>query len=218
MARRGYPSVIKKEDLIALSIQSAEVYLTNARENSPMEGGKIEDIIFSGGLSHKETIEKYFSFITNLLTNFEGHNKLTNEHIDYMFKVFVKDSISKVERSSFYNFFTFDEFDHSFISKKNIASSRNREYLFKNILCKELHSSNTGICEFKCFETNFFNVNCNKKNLKRQANEQVFRTIKMGLEGLDLVWDFSIFSENDQIRNQCNNFLADLYLYYEKES
>lgn len=216
--RRGYPSIIKKEDLIALSIQSAEIYLNHARGNSQMDGTDIEDMVFSGGLSHKETIDRYFSFITILLTNFEGHNKLSNDHIDYMFKVFVKESISKVERDCFYNFFTFDEFDPSFITKKNIASGKNREYLFSKILCEELNSENTGTCEFKCFETNFFNVNCNKKNLKRENNEQVFRTIKMGLEGIDLVWDFSIFSKDGTIRNQCNNFLADLYIYFEKEN
>jgi len=142
--RRGYPPVLKKEDLVFLTIQSAEIYLNSARENSPMEGGKIEDVIFSGGLSHKKTIDKYFNFISNLLKNFDGHNKLSNDHIDYMFKVFVKESISQVERSSFYNFFTFDEFDLTMSSNKKIASSKNREYLFKNILCKELNSETTG--------------------------------------------------------------------------
>ena len=39
----------------------------------------------------------------------------------------------------------------------------------------------------------------------------------MKLEGIDLVWDFSIFSEDEHIRNQCNNFLTDLYLYNVKE-
>ena len=158
-SRRGYPSALKKEDLIFLAIQSAGIYLDDARENSPMDGGKIEDMIFSGGLSHKETIEKYFEFISALLRNFDGHNRLSNEHIDYMFKVFVKDSVSQVERSCFYNFFTFDEFDTAVSSKKRIASSSNREYLFKSILCKELNTETTGSCEFKCFETNFFNVN-----------------------------------------------------------
>jgi len=48
-------------------------------------------------------------------------------------------------------------------------------------------------------------------------NEQVFRTISMKLDGLDLVWDFSIFSPDEHIRKQCNDFLADLYIYNEKE-
>lgn len=54
--------------------------------------------------------------------------------------------------------------------------------------------------------------------MKREVNEQVFRTISMNLDGLQLVWDFSIFSPDETIRNQCNDFLADLYLYNEKES
>lgn len=49
-------------------------------------------------------------------------------------------------------------------------------------------------------------------------NEQVFGTISMELEGIDLVWDFSIFSDNENIRNQCNNFIADLYLYNVEEN
>lgn len=147
--RRGYPAVFKKEDLVALSIESADIYLNQARENSPMDGKNIEEMIFSGNLSHKETMQKYFKFISFLLRKFEGHNKLTNDHIDRMFQVFVKDSISKVERSSFYQFFTFDEFDSTSMENKKIASSKNREYLFQNILCKELNSQNTGTCEFK---------------------------------------------------------------------
>jgi hypothetical protein len=217
-ARRGYPAVFKKEDLVALSIESADIYLNSARENSPMDGKNIEEMVFSGSLSHRETMEKYFKFISFLLRKFEGHNKLTNDHIDRMFKVFVKDSISKVERSNFYKFFTFDEFDSTSMENKKIASSKNREYLFQNILCKELNSQNTGTCEFKCFETNFFSVNTIKRNLKREVNEQVFRTISMTLDGLQLVWDFSIFSPDEAIRSQCNDFLADLYLYNEKES
>lgn len=48
-------------------------------------------------------------------------------------------------------------------------------------------------------------------------NEQVFRTISMKLDGLDIVWDFSIFSGDESIRKRCHDFLADLYLYNEKE-
>lgn len=182
-----------------------------------MDGSKIEDTVFSGSLSHKQTIEKYFQFITYLLTKFEGHNKLNNEHIEAMFKVFVKESICEVERASFYKFFTYDEFDQANQDLKRVANARNREFLFQNILCKELNSVNTGPAEFKCFETNFFYINTSKKNLKRESNEQVFRTISMNLEGLDLVWEFSINSENHEIRTECNNFLSDLYLFYEKE-
>ena len=215
--RRGYPSVFRKEDLIMLAINSAEIYLNKARENSPMDGRNIEDMTFSGSLSHKDTIAKYFSFISYLLKSFDAHNKLTSEHIDMMFKVFVKESISQVERSRFYKFFTYDEFDTANQDDKKVASAKVREYLFQNILCKELNSENTGICEFKCFETNFFFVNTAKRNLKRELNERVFRTISMKMDGLDLVWDFSIFSKDDSIRKKCNDFLADLYLYYEKE-
>lgn len=216
--RRGYPATFKKEDLVGIAIQAAEIYLTNARVNSPMDGRNIEDMVFSGNLSHKETIARYFKFISYLLMKFDGHNKLTNELINFMFKVFVKDSISKVERESFYKFFTFDEFDISNSENKRIANTKSREYLFQNILCKELNSINTGTSEFECFETNFFTVNLAKKNLKREQNEQVFRTVSMELDGLDLVWDFSIFSSDEKIRKQCNEFLGDLYLYNEKEN
>ena len=67
LARRGYPSVFKKEDLITISLFSAEKYLSDARENSPMEGRNIEDTIFSGTLAHKDTMKKYFDFIGFLL-------------------------------------------------------------------------------------------------------------------------------------------------------
>jgi len=133
-ARKGYPAPLRKEDLIFLALQSAEIYLSNARENSPMEGGKLEDMIFSGSLSHKDTIDKYLNFISFLINKFEGHNKLTNSHIDYMFKVFVKEAISRVEVSKFYEFFTFDEFDSNSKDNKNIASNRNRGHLFEKIL------------------------------------------------------------------------------------
>jgi hypothetical protein len=216
--RRGYPAIFKKEDLVGIAIQAAEIYLNNARDNSPMDGRNIEDMVFSGNSSHKETIARYFKFISFLLMKFDGHNKLTNEHIDYMFKVFVKESISKVERGDFYKFLTFDEFDVSNSENKRIANTKSREYLFKNILCKELNSNNTGTSEFECFETNFFTVNLTKKNLKREQNEQVFRTVSMDLEGLDMVWDFSIFSPDEKIRKQCNDFLGDLYLCNEKEN
>mmetsp|Transcript_42103 Transcript_42103/g.48842 ORF Transcript_42103/g.48842 Transcript_42103/m.48842 type:complete len:175 (-) Transcript_42103:4740-5264(-) len=56
-----------------------------------------------------------------------------------------------------------------------------------------------------------------KRNLKREINEQVFRTINMKLDGIELVWDFSIFSKDESIRQHCNDFLADLYLYFDKE-
>jgi hypothetical protein len=216
--KRMYPAVLRKEDLVQLAIQAAEIYLNNARDNSPMDGRNIEDMTFSGSLSHKETISKYFSFISNILKKFPEYNKLANDHIDMMFKVFVKESISKVERSCFYKFFTFNEFDTANQDDKRLATSKNREHLFQNILCKELNSENTGTCEFKCFETNFFYINNLKKNLKREMNEQVFRTVSMSLEGLDLVWDFSIFSPDEDIRKECNDFLADLYLYNEKEN
>ena len=71
--RRGYPASLKKEDLILLALQSADFYLVNARENSPMEGGKIEDMVFSGSLSHKDTIQKYLDFISFLVKKFDGH-------------------------------------------------------------------------------------------------------------------------------------------------
>jgi hypothetical protein len=216
--RKGYPSVFKKEDLVQLAITSAEIYLSSARQNSPMDGRSIEDMVFSGSLPHKQTIEKYFNFISYLLTKFDGHNKLDNGHIEAMFKVFVKDSISSIERSSFYKFFTYDEFDMSNQDNKKVASSKNREFLFQNILCTELNSENTSPCEFKCFETNFFYINTLRKNLRRESNEQVFRTISMKLDGLELVWDFSIFSPNEEIRTECNNFLAELYLFNEKEN
>ena len=48
-------------------------------------------------------------------------------------------------------------------------------------------------------------------------NEQVFRTVSMKLDGLDIVWNFSIFSGDESIRKRCHDFLADLYLYNEKE-
>jgi len=216
VGRRGYPQVFRKDDLIMMAIASAEKYLINARENSPMDGRNIEDMVFSGSFNHKDTINKYFDFIGFLLKNFDQQNKLTNEHIDMMFKVFVKDSISQIERACFYKFFTYDEFDSTQDDKK-LATGKIREYLFQNILCKELSSENTGICEFKCFETNFFYVNTSKRNLKREVNEQVFRTVSMQLDGLEMVWDFSIFSKDEFIRDKCNDFLADLYLYNEKE-
>lgn len=215
--RKGYPHPLKKEDLVQLAINSAEIYIGHAKDNLPMDGRKIDEIVFSGNLAHKETIDRYFNFISYLLKKWDGNNKLNNEHIDYMFKVFVQNSVSKVERAAFYKFFTYDEFDVANQADKRLASGKNREYLFNNILCKELNSENTGTFEFKCFETNFFYVNNMKKNLKREVNEQVFRTVSMNLEGLDLVWDFSIFSEDEDIRKACSEFLADLYLYSEKE-
>lgn len=104
---------------------------------------------------------------------------------------------------------------HMMINK--VASGKMREYLFQSILCKELSSENCGLSEFNCFETNFFYVNTAKRNLKREVNEQVFRTVSMQLDGLEIVWDFSIFSKDESIRKRCNDFLADLYLYNERE-
>ena len=147
LARRGYPSVFKKEDLITISLFSAEKYLSDARENSPMEGRNIEDTIFSGTLTHKDTMKKYFDFIGFLLKSHDSQNKLNNDHIDLMFKVFVKNAICKVEREMFYKFFTYDEFD-SHQDDKKVATGKIREYLF-NILCKELRSENCSLHEFK---------------------------------------------------------------------
>jgi hypothetical protein len=214
--RRSCPPVLKKDDLVMMTIMSAEKYILNARDNSPMDGRNIEDMVFSGNVSHKDTIIKYFDFIGYLLKNSDMYFKLSSEHIDAMYKVFVNDSISNVERQHFYKFFTYDEFDTTADNKK-VASGKVREYLFQNILCKELRVDNTGLSEFKCFETNFFYVNTDKRNLKREVNEQVFRTVSMQLDGLQMVWDFSIFSKDDSIRQRCNDFLADLYLYNEKE-
>lgn len=198
--RRGYPSTLKSEDLIILAISSAEKYISEARENSPMDGRNIEDMVFSGTLSHKDTIKKYFDFIGYLVKNFDTQNKLSTDHIDMMFKVFVQDSISKAERELFYQFFTYDEFDVTQDDKK-VATGKIREYLF-SILCKQLSSENCGLSEFNCFETNFFYVNSQKRNLKREVNEQVFRTVSMKLDGLDIVWDFSIFSKDESIRKR----------------
>lgn len=132
--RKGYPPALKKEDLVHLAINSADIYLKKARENSPMDGRKVEEMVYSGSLTHKEVIEKYFNFISFLLKKFEGNNKLNNEHIDLMFQVFVKGAISKIEKASFYKFFTYDEFDVANQDDKRLASGKNREYLFQNIL------------------------------------------------------------------------------------
>ena len=215
VARRGYPSLFKKEDLIMMAILSAQKYLSGARADSPMDGTSIEDMTFSGTMPHKDTIKQYFEFIGFLVKSFDSQNKLNSDHIDMMFKVFVKESISKVEREYFYKFFIYDEFNATHDDKK-VATGKIREYLF-SILCSELNSENCGLSDFNCFETNFFYVNTMKKNLKREMNEQVFRTLTMKLDGIDIVWDFCIFSHDDSIRKKCNDFLADLYLYYEKE-
>jgi len=133
-SRKGYPLVFKKEDLIMLAILAAEIYLNKAKENSPMDDRNVEDMTFSGSLPHKETIKKYFDFISYLLKNYDANNKLQNDHIDMMFKVFVKGSITDVERSCFYKFFTYDEFDTANLDDKKVASAKVREYLFQTIL------------------------------------------------------------------------------------
>ena len=147
LGRREYPTVFKKEDLISMSLSSAEKYLSDARENSPMEGRNIEDTVFSGTLPHKDTMKKYFDFIGFLLKTYDTQNKLNNDHIDMMFKVFVKSAICKVEREMFYKFFTYDEFD-SHQDDKKVATGKIREYLFY-ILCKELRSEKCSLYEFK---------------------------------------------------------------------
>ena len=57
-----------------------------------MDGNSIETTIFRGSLNHRDTISKYFDFISLLLKN-EAHNRLSSQHVDQMFKVFVQESI-----------------------------------------------------------------------------------------------------------------------------
>lgn len=91
-ARRGYPAAFKKVDLIQLAIRSAQMYLTFARSDSPMDGTDIETTVFRGSLNHRDTISKYFDFISLLLKN-DAHNRLSSQHVDMMFEVFVQESI-----------------------------------------------------------------------------------------------------------------------------
>ena len=57
-----------------------------------MDGNNIETTIFRGSLNHRDTILKYFDFISLLLKN-DAHNKLSNQHVDLMLEVFVQESI-----------------------------------------------------------------------------------------------------------------------------
>ena len=124
-----------KVDLILLAIKSAEVYLKFARSNSPMDGNNIETTIFRGSLNHRDTILKYFDFISLLLKN-DAHNKLSNQHVDLMLEVFVQESIWAHERSCFYRFFTYTDENWYNHDDRNFITLKIREHLLQNILCK----------------------------------------------------------------------------------
>ena len=47
-------------------------------------------------------------------------------------------------------------------------------------------------------------------------NDQVFRTVSMKLDGLDIIWNLSIFNRHELIRKRCYHLITDLYLYSEK--
>ena len=61
-----------------MSLSSAEKYLSDARENSPMKGRNIEDTVFSRTLPHKDTLKRYFDFTGFLLKTYDTQNKLNN--------------------------------------------------------------------------------------------------------------------------------------------
>jgi formylmethanofuran dehydrogenase subunit D len=63
-----------------------------------MDESAIDDTIFQGNISHKDRIEKYFNFFDYLLMNHEAFNRLSCEHIDALFDVFVENAISKCEK------------------------------------------------------------------------------------------------------------------------
>lgn len=88
-------------------------------------------------------------------------------------------------------------------------TSKVREYLFQNILCKFLNGENTGLCEFSCFESNFTYVNSLKKSSKSDPKD---KSPEQSNNGLELVQDLSMFSKDESIRKRCNDFLVDLYL------
>ena len=136
-----------------------------------MDGNGIEATVFRGSLNHKDTISKYFDFISLLLRN-DAHNRLSSQHVDLMFKVFIQDSIWSHERSCFYKFFTYVESDSPMQDEKKVMTSKVREHLFQNILCKYLNGENTGLCEFSCFESNFTYINSLKKSSKPDPKDK----------------------------------------------
>jgi hypothetical protein len=98
-------------------------------------------------------------------------------------------------------------------------SKKVREYLFHEILCKELSRDQIlDPWQFECFKINFFIVNINKNKLIKEQNEQVFRTKQTDLDGLETLFHiFTAVGKDCPFIKDAITFLADLYLYNEQE-
>jgi hypothetical protein len=127
--------ILDNTDLVQLVLESATQYQRLVKDTLDMEEKSLGDAtIMSGSLTHKDCIERYFKVISFLLLKYDSYCQIKKDQVDLMYLIFVDQAVGQTESERFFHFFTFDEFDWSQESKKNMIKGKIREHLFRSVL------------------------------------------------------------------------------------
>lgn len=164
--------------------------------------------------SHEDFILAVTGFLEFVLLN--SFIKLSFEHVEKLFTMLVSRGFSEFESNCLFELITKENEQAKGRERRFLLDDIVRKEVFQKIFCnsKYLNFEKINLQGFNCFKRLFLIVNEEDKTLlvQKGGEERVTVLNLNNLQGLDSLWSIAIMSENSRVKEQCRDFLVDLYL------
>jgi hypothetical protein len=168
-------------------------------------------------VTHEDFILAVTGFIEFVLLN--SKIVLTFENVEKMFTQMVSRGVTEFESNALFELITKENEQAKAKERSFLLGDTVRKEVFQKIFCNEkyLNFERTNNQGFNCFKRLFLIVNSEERTLEGQ-DERLAVVNLNGLQGLDGLWSIAIMCENARVRDQCRDFLVDLYLKIKAKS
>lgn len=172
--------------------------------------------------SHEDFIKAVIGFIEFVLLN--SQVRLTFEHIERLFTMLVSNGLTEFESNCLFELITKENDQAKGKDRRFLLDDVVRKEVFIKIFCvtKYLNIERLNLQGFNCFKRLFLIVNEEERALENAGEERVNVVNLQNLHGLDQLWQISIKNGGERggskVRDQCRDFLVDLYLRIKTKS
>mmetsp|Transcript_8862 Transcript_8862/g.8233 ORF Transcript_8862/g.8233 Transcript_8862/m.8233 type:complete len:493 (+) Transcript_8862:1431-2909(+) len=210
--------VSKKCDIFEMIFKNVQLYMTAAiagrakKQQSLQAGEKLSQMCFVANVTHEEFIRVIFGMIEYILVN--SRLTLSLENVGQMFTMFVKDHVTEYELNQFFMLLMKENENSRSQARRFLLDDKIRNEVFQNIFCNDslFNCEKVNMHGFECFKKLFLIVNEEERSLEIQRDEKVSVNNLNMLKGIESLWQISIKCQNQKVKDDCKDFLTDLYL------